>query len=72
MFQGYGKHYEKEQMELYRRKLALPAEGGRRVGEAGAEQETVASDELLVGLLQDTMEKTRADLTQTFRDLRKR
>ena len=52
-------------MDLYRRKLGLVEHG-----EKG--KEGLASDELLLGLLLDTMEKINADYTQTFRDLRYR
>jgi len=62
ILQGYGVHYQKTQLELYRRKLGLVENG-----EKG--KEGLASDELLLGLLLDTMEKIKADYTQTFRDL---
>jgi len=53
--QGYGAKFQEYQMKLYRAKLGL----------TGSSE----SDELLVGVLLDTMETTEADFTQTFRDL---
>merc|ERR1719474_167054 len=55
ILQGYGEKFQEYQMTLYRAKLGL--------------SESSESDELLVGLLLDTMETTEADFTQTFRDL---
>jgi len=55
ILQGYGEMFQKYQMSLYRAKLGLTGSSD--------------SDELLLGLLLDTMETTEADFTQTFRDL---
>jgi len=55
ILQGYGDKFQEYQMTLYRAKLGL--------------SESSETDELLVGLLLDTMETTEADFTQTFRDL---
>jgi len=54
ILQGYQQHYQKVLMSHYRMKLGL---------------KEVEGDELLVGLLLDTMETVKADFTQTFRDL---
>jgi len=55
ILQGYGERFQEYQMKLYRAKLGL--------------LKSSESDELLIGLLLDTMETTEADFTQTFRDL---
>jgi len=55
ILKGYGEKFQEFQMNLYRSKLGLEKKG--------------ESDELLIGLLLDTMETIEADYTQTFRDL---
>jgi len=74
ILQGYGVHYSKARMALYRRKLGLQIEvvdvRNKEISqETEQDQLVTASDEDLVELLLNIMDTTKADFTQTFRDL---
>ena len=61
MFQGYSKQYQDKYLELFRKKLGLDTNA--------LNEEDISKDEELIALLLQTMEVTKADFTQTFRDL---
>jgi len=61
ILQGYSKHYQEKYLYLFRLKLGLDA--------ADLGEDNVAKDEALIQNLLEVMEMSKADFTQTFRDL---
>jgi len=61
VLKGYSKQYQDKYLELFRKKLGLDTNA--------LNEEDISKDEELIALLLQTMEVTKADFTQTFRDL---